>query len=221
MKIRWALLLLCATTVASADISPPGIKRIPIELTLKNQRAFPDATFVLIGCNSVRGRHTVAFPKADAPLTCSLKGVAKVYRTSSETARALRELVDKDVGWGMEGVQARTILEKGARECGEIAAATEVDAASPVEKLFVSYSLRAKGDDGCELVSADAGAPAPSASAPAPAPTPETSTPPAPPAPRSCSGCGVAAPNPTRTLLLLSTLLLFAFARRRPQNPGK
>ncbi len=223
MKLRPALLLLLLTSTAVADVSVPGIKRIPIELELKNQRAFRDASFVVMGCNSPTGRHALAFAEPDAPLTCRLKGPAKVYRTSAATARELKELVAKDLGWGSEGVEARGILEKRAQECGEVSDETNVKESSKVEKLFVSYTLLPKAEAGCQLVGADAGVPAPSASAtapeppstPPPSPSPSAPSPAPAPPPRSCNGCAMASRTSPRGLLALGALFSFAFARRR------
>lgn len=236
LPIRIATVLIALTCVqeASADLIVPGIRRIPLELTLTRTGAMRDRAIVLFGCNSNDGRHTLAFPEPDKPQTCGVKQPPEVFLAMPNDVQALRALVARDLGWGQEGMDGHKLLEQGARSCGRITEKTAVGDGSKLDKVQARYMLSAT-DAECSLTKvslqpgiADADAAAPPASSPA-GPAPSNAAMPggsaasvrdpvsAAPAKSGCSGCS-AGGSLEDSGWPLALLLGFALRRRRPRH---
>lgn len=134
---------------ASADLLPEGKTYVPMLLTLEGQDAFKDTTFVILGCNSKEGRHTVAFATA-AQMECRVKHAPVVYAIPTKEKKPLEDLVAKDLGWGAEGGEARKLLEKKT-SCGTIEESTLVDRTANIASVVAKFQIE-KGEGGkCSL----------------------------------------------------------------------
>ncbi len=227
-------LVLLAPASGRADMIMEGFTRVPLELNLDHVEAFPDKEIVLFGCSQPGGRTSIVFAKKDAPLTCRLKFGIEVLLVTPKTAKDLRDLVAKDLGYGQEGLAAQKIIDAAKPlKCGTIQETTEVEEKLGIKKIVARYALEAKADKTCAISktssekivapapSADSSAvPAPSASA---APSAEPSAAPSaePPAPAAKSGCGngcAAAPSASSWPLAGALLVLGLVALRRPRQ---
>ena len=92
---------------ASADLLPEGKTYVPMLLSLEGQDAFKDTTFVILGCNSKDGRHTIAFATAEQ-MECRVKLPPVVYPVPTKDKKPLEDLLAKNLGWGAEGSDEMT-----------------------------------------------------------------------------------------------------------------
>lgn len=216
-----------------------GFTIVPLELTIDHLDAFKDREVLLLGCNSPTGRGSFGFPRKDQPTLCRTKHPVEVFLLTARTAKDLRDLAARDVGWGQELMDARRIIDAAKpTSCGSFNETTAVEEKLGIQKIVARYSLDAGAAGACAITkissapvvapspSADSsGIPAPSASAAsaasaAPAASASLPAPSATPPPKSgCGGCatsGVSSSWPAAGLLLV--LGLVALRRPRPRD---
>jgi hypothetical protein len=136
------------TLPARADLVPDGNVPVPVELTIDGQGAFPDTSFVLLGCHS--DRHQLGFVKPNEPLRCKTKMPATVYAVPTKDVKPLHDLFAKEVGWGTERSEAEKLLEKTPTCSGKITENTLVDRAKSIDFLSARYALE-KTATGCSI----------------------------------------------------------------------
>jgi hypothetical protein len=134
---------------ARADLLPEGQTYVPLTLTLDGQDAFKDTTFVILGCNSVDGRHQVAFASAK-PSECKVKMFPTVYAIATKDKKPLEDLVAKDLGWAQEGIEAKKLLDKKP-ECGAIQEQTLVPKDQGITGVVAKYNLEKAADGKCSV----------------------------------------------------------------------
>lgn len=168
--------LLLALAVASfapfqarADVATPGYRHVPLELTLQVKGLESSSGLVVLGCNSANGRHSLAFPESGAMIRCQIKHPAEIFVAKAADVSALRALVDKDVGWGQEIMNAREILDPKATSCGKLAERTYLEEKLGIEKVVARYEVVIQKSE-CSLSRLDPDAAAPASSA-APGPS--------------------------------------------------
>jgi MYXO-CTERM domain-containing protein len=230
-------LALLSPVIGRADLMVEGFTRVPLELTLDHVDAFAGKEVVLLGCSQGSGRTSFGFARKDEATICSTKFGVEVLLVTARTAKDLRDLAAKDLGWGEESTQSRRILDAARpTSCGTVSETTTVDKKSGVRALAARYSLDTKPGGACGLTkisvtsllapvaSADSSAdPAPSASAapaaPSAAPSTDLPAPPPPAAKSGCAGCAASpsAPSwPLAALFVLVGLVALRRPRRRP-----
>ncbi len=134
---------------ASADLLPEGKTYVPMLLSLEGQDAFKDTTFVILGCNSKDGRHTIAFATAEQ-MECRVKLPPVVYPVPTKDKKPLEDLLAKNLGWGAEGSDAHKYFE-GKASCGTIEESTLVDRTANISNVVAKFRLE-KGEGGkCSL----------------------------------------------------------------------
>lgn len=229
--------LLLALAVASfapfqarADVATPGYRHVPLELTLQVKGLESSSGLVVLGCNSANGRHSLAFPESGAMIRCQIKHPAEIFVAKAADVSALRALVDKDVGWGQEIMNAREILDPKAASCGKLAERTYLEEKLGIEKVVARYEVVIQKSE-CSLsrldpdaaAPASSAAPGPSAAPPAtsadvsPASSVASREPPsaAEPPKSGCAGCTLAARRAPADPRWFAALIALPFLRRR------
>ena len=221
------LLLLTYALSARADISPPELAKITLELNVDGQASLPLLRFFVTNCVEPVEKSVL---EPDAPLVCSPKsGPVRVYGFREGDLVELLDMIRKNAG----PQESAAFLAKKAKTCGEV---SEQDrtflASSGVAFVAARYKLEPGPKGGCKLtrISAitktraqltPAGDAPPAASVAPAAPPPAPSAAPVPAPAKSDCGCRAGPmPGSAPGLVALGLALCLGALRVRTRSRG-